>query len=254
LHKVPIHSLFVGSKVIKLPSCHSTNQVASDLLSDGKATQGTVVVTDNQTAGRGQRGNTWESEPGKNITLSAIVKPDFLPVNRQFDLTVVASLAVVHLLDGIDLPGVQIKWPNDIYCDEVKIAGILIENTLRAGTLEWAIIGIGVNINQQIFKVANASSARLKSGKKQNLKELQGQLIRNLNHYYTQLKDGMQQELRGNYMERLMWLNQTRWFQEKSTGERFQAKISNVGESGKLFLNRSGVEASYDFKQLDFIK
>ena len=144
MHKDPIDSLFPGANQIRLPSCHSTNDVASDLLAEGNIAEGTVIITDHQTKGKGQRGNSWESEPGKNLTCSLILKPKFLPVQKQFELTVVSSLAIVHTLRDLGLPNAQVKWPNDIYYGNAKIAGILIENTVRANHLEYAVVGIGL--------------------------------------------------------------------------------------------------------------
>ena len=190
MHIDPIHSLFIGSKVISLPSCHSTNQVASDLLSAGKATDGMVITTNSQTAGKGPRGNTWESEPGKNLTLSVVVKPNFIQIESQFDLTVIASLSVVKTLQGMGLPDALIKWPNDIYYQGSKLGGILIENTVRSNRLEWSVIGIGLNINQKQFQVRNATSMAVLGGRDFKLKQVQDDLIEHLNHYYRKLKSG----------------------------------------------------------------
>ena len=149
---------------MELPSCRSTNQVASDLLSVKKPNEGLVVLTRNQTEGRGQRGSHWESEPGKNLTFSTILKPTFLPISRIFDLTIVASLAIVRSLADFGLESCKIKWPNDIYCRDAKIAGILIENAVRANQIEWAIVGIGLNVNQTKFLTADATSTKLENG------------------------------------------------------------------------------------------
>lgn len=253
MHKDSIHSLFVPSKRIKLPSCHSTNQVASDLLAEKKLEEGAVIVTDNQTAGRGQRGNKWESEPGKNITLSIVVKPVFLPISSQFELTVITSLAVLNLLSDFDLKDPKIKWPNDIYIGSSKIGGILIENMIRSNQLEWAIIGIGLNVNQEEFKVANATSMKLETGAFQPLEPVINHLLSHMDRYYSWLKQGKSMELRVLYAENLMWVNQPGDFLDINKNIRFQGRITGVNDEGRLVVKSDEGEQTFDFKQITFL-
>ena len=112
----------------------------------------TVVSTYNQTAGRGQRGNSWESEPHKNLTFSVLLKPQHIIAREQFYISEIVSVAIVNTLRKyiIDQP-IAIKWPNDIYVNDDKICGILIENTLSGYSISQSIAGIGININQQTF-------------------------------------------------------------------------------------------------------
>ncbi|GJM27531.1 MAG: biotin--[acetyl-CoA-carboxylase] ligase [Cyclobacteriaceae bacterium] len=227
--------------------------MASDLLSGGIVADGTVIVTNNQTAGKGQRGNKWESEPGQNLTLSAMVKPYFLPIAKQFDLTVITSLAIVHTLENFELTSARVKWPNDIYYHDDKIAGILIENTVRATQLEWAVLGIGLNVNQQQFKVGNATSISLVSGKELELQQVLNKLLVHLNRNYQKLKSGLQEELRDEYTQKLMWINQRRTFREKDNEESFNGMIVRVTESGKLVIQTKQTERSYDFKEIVFV-
>ena len=253
MHKDSIQSLFIGSKLIKLPSCHSTNGVASDLLSDGKAAHGTVVITDNQTHGKGQRGNRWESMPGKNLTFSVLVKPSFLSVSRQFDLTVVTSLALVKLMHDLGVTSAQVKWPNDIFTQHGKIAGILIENVVRSNQLEWAVLGIGLNVNQLKFTVDGATSIKRELGIELELKAVLNDLLTNLNLYYQQLLHGKTKDLRKRYTESLMWINQSRVFCDSISGVEFDGVIHRVTDEGRLVIKSGEQDLVFDFKQLEFV-
>ena len=253
MHKDPIHSLFKGSKQLKLPSCQSTNAVASDLLSENNTVEGTVIITENQTAGRGQRGNEWESQPGKNLTLSIILKPGFLPISQQFDLTVISSLALTNTLADIGMPNALIKWPNDIYYNGSKIAGILIENTVRSNRLEWAILGIGLNVNQDKFKTAGATSVKLELKKEVDLERVLHHLLRRLKEYYGFLKSAGYQDLRTMYMKRLMWLHEQRTFQNRVLNTTFSGVIQKVSDEGKLMVAIDNQLKAFDFKEVTFL-
>jgi BirA family biotin operon repressor/biotin-[acetyl-CoA-carboxylase] ligase len=136
--------------IIKLDEVNSTN-TAMALMGD-EAVHATVLRAVTQSAGRGQRGNSWESEPGKNLTFSICLRPQHIPARTQFELSMAVSLGVVHALDAfIDPKRVKIKWPNDIYVDDLKIAGILIENSIDGTVIRRSIVGIGLNINQLTF-------------------------------------------------------------------------------------------------------
>lgn len=253
MQKDPIQSLFTGSKQFRLPSCHSTNAVASDLLAESNPAEGTVIITDHQTAGRGQRGNEWESQPGKNLTLSIILKPGFLPVSQQFDLTVVSSLALTNTLLDIGMSNPLIKWPNDIYYNGSKIAGILIENTVRSNRLEWTILGIGLNVNQRGFITAGATSIKRELKEEVNLERVLKILLRRFNEYYGFLKAGHFQKLRAMYMERLMWLDEQRTFHNIALNTTFSGVIQKVTAEGKLIIAADNQHLVLDFKEVTFL-
>ena len=124
------NTLFIGKVFQHFASLESTNQYAVDLISKSKPIEGTVISTFNQTKGRGQIGSTWESAIGKNITLSVILYPSFLPIQKQFYLNQIVALAVKDLLQAYTSKVVQVKWPNDVYIHEHKTAGILIQNSV----------------------------------------------------------------------------------------------------------------------------
>ncbi|MCZ6900524.1 MAG: biotin--[acetyl-CoA-carboxylase] ligase, partial [Bacteroidetes bacterium] len=140
MYKILAKTLFVGRKLHYLPSCHSTNDIASELLAQKKATEGTLIITDDQIAGRGQRGNAWESVPYQNVTLSVVLLPNFLHPKDQFLMTMMISVALIDLLCAFLPDGLRIKWPNDIYYYDRKIAGILIESAIQQEDIESTII------------------------------------------------------------------------------------------------------------------
>ncbi len=153
--------------------------------------EGTVIVADEQTAGRGQRSNLWVTEPKKNLTCSYILKPVFLAAKDQFMLSAAVALAVSDTVSEL-LPTneVQIKWPNDVLVDGKKIAGILIENTLRGMNLENSIVGIGLNVNQVAFPSGlNATSIQLSSEQETELETVLQLLNSYLEKYYLQIRE-----------------------------------------------------------------
>ena len=143
-----LDTLFVGRVFHDLPEADSTNAHAQYLLSKSKPPEGTVISTPIQKAGRGQNGCAWESAPGKNITLSVIMYPVFLPVTLQFQLNQAISLAICEFVAAQLSTPIAIKWPNDIYAGDRKIGGVLIQNAISGGKCKSSVVGIGLNINQ----------------------------------------------------------------------------------------------------------
>jgi BirA family biotin operon repressor/biotin-[acetyl-CoA-carboxylase] ligase len=252
-----METLFIGRQRIEPQEVSSTNSMALDLLKTGTLNEGAVVITKNQTAGRGQRGNSWESEPGKNLSLSFVLKPVFLPLASQFDLTRVVSLAVAALvgnqLKAETLP-IKIKWPNDIYVGDRKIAGILIENTVRENQITATVAGIGLNINQTQFSEGlNACSLTGLTGKNYDIEACFEMLCSELEVRYMQLKNGKQEKLRSDYHKLLYRLHENQKY--SSVGRPFQAKVIGVSEKGFLQLQlEDGSKKEFDLKELVFIK
>lgn len=146
-------------KLIKLDAIDSTNDFLKSLASQDEPDNFTVVTAENQTKGKGQMGSKWQSESGKNLVMSVLVK-DFLYDNEQvFNLSVIVSLAVINALKSLNIPKLSIKWPNDIMSYNKKVGGILIENTLKSDGRIVSVVGIGLNVNQTNFEhLPNASS------------------------------------------------------------------------------------------------
>jgi BirA family biotin operon repressor/biotin-[acetyl-CoA-carboxylase] ligase len=151
-------TIFIGKYFKELESVDSTNSFAASLIKDNGAKNGMIVFTNNQTNGKGQREKIWNSEPNENLTFSLIIKSDFLKITQQFLLSMAISNAL-HDFTNNKCKEIKnkavIKWPNDILLDNQKIAGILIENTINKNNLEWSVIGIGFNLNQNKFQLSS---------------------------------------------------------------------------------------------------
>lgn len=252
MHKYFANTLFIGKHVIYLPSCHSTNDMAARLVPENKLFDGSVIITDHQTAGRGQRGNTWEAAPGKNLTFSIFLKPEFLEVENQFYLNIVASLGVCDFLNGYMGDEVSVKWPNDIYYRTNKMGGILIENSLRKGTIDTSIVGIGLNVNQTNFSIATATSMAMVCNQDFDLEALTQELLKSLEHYYLRLKKGLYEQLREEYLRKLYWIGESRVF--KSNGQFFPGEITGVDNIGRLLIETEAGKKAFNIKEVEFIK
>ena len=168
---------------------HSTNDTATELVRKGNLVEGTVVITDDQTAGRGQRGTRWVTSPGENLTFSLVLRPAFLAASEQFLLSQAIALGVLRFVSDFANQA-QIKWPNDLFVNQMKLGGILIENAWQGSRMSHAIVGIGLNINQVEFgsgpfvKAKNpalrATSLRLETGKSFELTALLPDLLQAL--------------------------------------------------------------------------
>ena len=142
--------------IITLSKVASTNSYAQEQIEAGDLHEGDVIFTLNQESGRGQGVNTWESEAGRNLHLSLILEPNMIHASNQFVLTQMVSLAIVSVINkyvtaNSNNPNVKIKWPNNIYVGDKKIAGILFQNYIKGNNIEYSIVGIGINVNQIKF-------------------------------------------------------------------------------------------------------
>ncbi|MCC6727465.1 MAG: biotin--[acetyl-CoA-carboxylase] ligase [Saprospiraceae bacterium] len=250
-----LNTLFVGQTLLQLPEVDSTNSFAQALLSKSKPQEGIVISTFCQTAGRGQIGSTWESEPDKNISLSAILYPDFLEAKDQFQLNQCISLAVFDLVKNClpDQP-VSIKWPNDIYVGARKIAGILIQNSLINTQIRSTVAGIGINVNQTAFVTnpPNPTSLLLESGQEHALHDLVLQLCEHLEARYLQLKAGKIVPLQQDYLRHLYRFGQLADYQ-RSNGDTFKGTIIGIDEMGRLRMEVGSEIECFDLKEIRFI-
>lgn len=236
--------------ILRVDSCTSTNALLSAM---ADAPHATVVCTRRQTAGRGQRGNSWEAEPGKNLTFSMLLRPVALHASRQFELSMVVSLAVADAIDAV-LPegvGTQIKWPNDIYVGLEKICGILIENKLSGSDIERSIAGIGINVNQRVFvsDAPNPTSVILKNGGAEtDLDAMLDDLVGRIGRYWAAYEtSGDAEGLRRSYMGRLMWTDGIHPFADADGA--FEAHICDVAPDGMLLLSNG---RRYAFKEVSY--
>ncbi|MDF7813304.1 biotin--[acetyl-CoA-carboxylase] ligase [Hymenobacter sp. YC55] len=246
-------TLFTGQQVVSLPECASTNTEAQDLIHRNRATDGCVVITDKQTAGRGQRGNRWEAAPGENLTLSVVWRPTFLPAPDQFLLSQAVALAVhdwAATLLGPD-PALRVKWPNDIFFGNRKLGGILIENTLSGTMIQHSIVGIGMNINQREFQVPTATSFSALTGRAYELAPLASRLLEHLERRYLQLRAGRLAAIRHDYRQVLYRYQQPHVYEVD--GQQITGEIVDVDEAGRLALSVSGQIRHFDLKQIRYI-
>ena len=239
--------------IILVETVDSTNTCLKKLAHNEVLEEGTIIVTHNQTAGKGQRGNSWESETGKNITCSALLFPSFLPAQRYFLLSEAVSLGVKETLDTY-IDGVTVKWPNDIYHNERKIAGILIENELMGNVLKMSIVGIGVNINQEHFlsDAPNPVSLKQITGHDYNSETILKELIKNILYRYQQLKNGDTESIIRMYHKALYC--KTGFYRYEDNEGTFKARIDRVSDNGFLHLvTDKNEKRSYAFKSVRFI-
>ncbi len=252
MYKIPASTLFMGKNLVYVPECHSTNTLASDLCQRTSPVEGTIVITDNQTMGRGQRGNVWHSDAFQNLTFSLILKPSFLRPVDQFNLTMAISLAVCDFLIHRDCDEVKIKWPNDILIKNKKVCGILIENTLSGDQLQCSVIGIGLNVNQDSFLVESASSMKLLTGRRFNLSDECSTLCGFVERRYLQLKAGGLAALKSDYLNSLYGLGVMRRFIFPSC--EMNGVIEGVNQHGKLLVAIEGEVVAYDLKEIQFAR
>ncbi|WMX15861.1 MULTISPECIES: biotin--[acetyl-CoA-carboxylase] ligase [unclassified Aureispira] len=254
---VSSNSLFIGKVANYLASVDSTNIFANTLLAKSTPIEGTVIYTDNQYAGRGQIGSKWESAKGENITLSVILYPKFLPIQSQFKLNQVVALAVYDLLKNyiVPLDELSVKWPNDIYINDKKIGGILIENKLKGHVLASTIIGVGLNINQTYFspELPNPTSLFLETNIRQDTYQLIGLFCEYLEQRYLQLKAEQHDLLNQDYLQTLYAYQEWRTYQDAKTKATFQGKIVGISPEGRLQIQTNQQIVAYSFKEVVFM-
>lgn len=246
---------------IHLDEVKSTNTWLLDALNKGaEFPDETVLWTTKQTAGRGQMGNAWEAEPGKNISFSMLLQPTFLAPHDQFVLSEITALAVAEELGGC------IKWPNDIFVNEGKICGILIEHKLLGTKLSHSVLGIGINVNQTqwIGNAPNPTSIKLQTGQDSDPEEVMNGVIRRISAYYRELQSqttATRLKVHKQFLSRLYRKDGYFPYIDTATGQPFQARIVGVEPTGQLhLLTQADVAAGeepeervYWFKEVKFV-
>lgn len=236
-----------------MPECHSTNTFALDLCQQPSApADGTLIITSNQTAGRGQRGKEWLAESGKNLTFSIVLKPRFLSIRDQYYLNIFSSLAIRDYLVLHHCDKVRIKWPNDVYIRDKKVCGMLIENQLSGNQFNATILGIGLNINQMSFALPTAISLAIE---KQQLFDLPSELeilLPLIESRYLQLRQGSLSALMDEYLASLYWIHEEHTFRNVSLGE-FKGTITGIDGIGHLKVSAQGKELLFDVKELEYV-
>jgi len=213
--------------------------------------EGTVIITANQFAGRGQRGNTWQVAAGLNLTFSVLFKPSFLSAKDQFALTMMTSLSVIDYLTEKKTPDAKIKWPNDILVGRKKICGILIENSIQGETINQSVVGIGLNINQTEFPVSTATSLSIVLEASFDLNRELNLLLEKLEKRYLQLRSSKQNVLEAEYLQNLFNINQRQAF--LSNGNEFEGTIKGISDSGELIILIGNEERKFQLKEVSFV-
>ena len=231
-----------------------------DALASGKdLADETIVWTKRQTAGRGQMGNGWEAEPDKNISFSMLLKPEFLHPREQFVISQITALSVRQAIAEMLNTSVSIKWPNDIYVGDEKIAGILIENRLQGSVMSHCVLGIGINVNQErwIGNAPNPTSLKLIAGRDfspEFVLDRVTQIISGLYHSLMSFPDLTTEQIRKRFMIHLYRNEGLHPYVDAQSGETFEAQIVMIDESGHLYLQtQNGSERVYSFKEVKFV-
>jgi BirA family biotin operon repressor/biotin-[acetyl-CoA-carboxylase] ligase len=247
-YKIPANPLFPARRLIYMPECHSTNVIMEQMVKQNSLPEGSVVIAGYQSAGKGQRGNTWVAERDKNLTFSLFVAPSFLRASSQMFLTKAFSLAITDWLKKITSVPAHIKWPNDILLNQKKVCGMLIENQIHADRLAISIAGIGININQLNFPFSSATSLLAETGRTWNLYECLYDLIHHLDYRYGMLREEKLEALRSDYLGRLYGLGSELTFGKGD--QSFPGTILGVDEHGRLEVRTPWGIRLYAFKEI----
>ena len=243
----------IGKHIVRLQHVDSTNNYANGQLSENTIHDGTVVLAYEQSSGRGQMKNFWESELGKNLTFSIVVFPDFLEIRRQFMLSKVVTLGIYRAL-GKYVDKLSVKWPNDIYVDNKKLGGILIENSIMSNSIKSSVIGIGININQTEFQsnAPNPVSLKMLTNQQFDCGIVLSEILAAIDSYYSLLKAGEETRIDREFISALYLLNEKHSF--RSEQEEFEGEIIGVNEIGQLLIKKqNGKILHFHFKEVEFL-
>jgi len=243
----------ITNTIVRLQVTDSTNNYANQQIRSNDVSEGTVFLAYEQTTGRGQSGNFWESEPGKNLTFSIVFHPHFLEIRHQFLLSKVVTLGIYSALNKY-VDNLSIKWPNDIYAGNKKLGGILIENSVMSGILQCSVIGVGLNVNQVQFcsPAPNPVSLSILTNQHFDLEVLLTELLSGINSYYMLLRNGGLRQIDTEFMTALYFLNKSHRF--RSETEVFNGVITGVNEIGQLLIRRAdGRILEFHFKEVEFL-
>ena len=248
-----MNTLFLGQTLIKLDTVDSTNNYAAKLVSGTNVADGTVILTYNQTSGRGQQGSKWISEEGQNLTFSIVLAPKNIAIEDQFIISKAVSVAIINYLKEEHNIKAKIKWPNDIYIGKSKISGILIENTLAGNSIKNTIVGIGFNVNKSSFKGIDRPITCLHEQieKELNLNDVLSDICYYIEKLYMQLRTNNYKITENLYLENLLGLNQSLTFEDKS-GE-FKGEIKGVSNIGELLIQKETELCNYQNKEIKFM-
>ncbi|MCM1311670.1 MAG: biotin--[acetyl-CoA-carboxylase] ligase [Bacteroides sp.] len=242
-------------KRIHLETIGSTNSYARQLLASGERLPGmTLIDADDQTAGRGQAGNSWETKKDCNLMFTIVCHPTFLPPARQFNLSKAFALGLQQVLSAY-ADDIAIKWPNDIYWCDMKISGTLIECDLTGKAISNCIIGCGININQKEFvsDAPNPVSLSMITGKEYDREQILDEVVERFLYFYDLLEKGHEEMITALYMRHLYRGTGIHLFQDHAGI--FEAEIADIEPTGHLVLRKNpcGTLLRYEFKEVRFV-
>jgi BirA family transcriptional regulator, biotin operon repressor / biotin---[acetyl-CoA-carboxylase] ligase len=219
-----------------------------ELIQNQFVPEGTIVVTEEQTNGRGQLGNSWESDPGQNLTFSVLLRPNFLVPENQYLISMAVGLALTDMITHLMKKSAKLKWPNDLFLNNRKLGGILTECHIQDQMV--CVVGIGLNINQQKFKAPFATSMSLLSDKTFDLNEVLAMTLECLEARYLQLRAGKYAQIESAYKGNLYGLGEKRMFEAEKL---FVGIIRDVNQAGQLIVEVSDQLKAFHTKEIRMI-
>jgi len=241
-----------SQKLTILESVDSTNNYAMALIQKGEANSGDAVFALEQSSGKGRRGKIWKSQKGVNILLTILAQMQWLSVQKQFHLSIASALACYDLFSKYTKENIKIKWPNDIFINDRKAGGILIENVIHGNLWQWAIVGIGLNINQEDFEKDDLKAISLGqvTGKYYDVIHLSRELHEILLKRLQALQSGEMSKMLGEYNENLFCRN--KMVKLKKGNIVFETEIKSISASGEL-ITKDAMERSFGFDEVQWI-
>ena len=257
MYNYSANNQYIGKRFLYLTCCHSTNDLAKSLATRMEDTHGTVILAESQTNGRGQQGSTWHSNPGQNLTFSLIINAIDLNTNNHFLFNKVLSIHLLAFLRTYfpkHAEAFKVKWPNDIYLYDKKIAGLLVENSLQGNNIRKTIVGIGLNVNQTSFDLPQASSLALGLKQTINREALFNALLNYLDENLPIIFHFSETEIKTieKIYDTILWkYNEKAEYQTHS--EQFTGIIKGVDEQGRLCLEVNNTIQLFEIKSLQFL-
>lgn len=247
--KTPI----IGQTIVRLERTGSTNNYAIGQMRENEVEEGAVFLAVSQTEGKGQQANRWESEDGKNLTFSIVLKPAFLEIIDQFMLSKAVCLGICGFLSS-RVDGIRIKWPNDIYAGDRKICGILIENSILGGRFASSVVGIGLNINQLRFvsDAPNPVSLAQLTGQEADLDWVLAEVLSSIDGYYRLLLAGEYEMINDEFEAQLY--RRGEWHRFRDEHHTYTGRIIGVNKIGQLRVEEeNGWVNEYHFKEVSYL-
>lgn len=243
-------TLFVGQKIIHLNSVDSTNNYTTGLVRQTDIAEGLVVSAEHQTNGRGQRNSKWWAGIAENLTVSIFFKPKFLKVEDQFLLSMAVALAVKQTVEAFVQTKAHVKWPNDILIEKRKIAGILIENSLKGNAIEHSIVGIGLNVNGGVSAaLPQATSLFELTNKTLDRAEVLERLCEKLEANYLRLRS-QSNEIAKEYNSQVLGVGSWSVFNDALNND-FEAKVVRIEKDGRMLVEcKDGSTRHFGFKEI----